>query len=88
MCFLLVAIMRTLKYLALCGLMAATASLFFGPAQAQTASVADIKATADAIQALQDQQKTITDNEDKIDAKLADIAENIRVARLYASRAK
>jgi len=80
--------MRTLKIMALCGLLAAAASSIFGPAQAQTASVADIKATADAIQALQDQQKTITDNQTKIDAKLASIAENVRVARLYASRAR
>jgi hypothetical protein len=80
--------MLTLKYLALCGLLALAASSIFGPAQAQTASVADIKATADAIQAIQDQQKTITDNEAKIDQKIAEIAENVRVARLYASRAK
>ena len=80
--------MRTLKIMALCGLLAAAASSFFGPAQAQTAGVADIKATAEAIQTLQDQQKTITDNQAKIDAKLASIAENVRVARLYAARAK
>jgi hypothetical protein len=80
--------MRTLKYLALCGLMAGAASLLLGPAQAQTESVGDIKATADAIQTLEDQQKTITDNQGKIDDKLADIAECVRVARLYASRAR
>ena len=88
MCFFWVTIMRTLKYLALCGLLAATASSFFGPAQAQSPSVSDIKATADAIQTLEDQQKTITDNQGKIDDKIADIAENVRVARLYASRAR
>ena len=70
------------------GLLAGAASTFLAPAQAQTATVADIKATAEAIQALQDQQKTITDNQAKIDAKLATIAENVRVARLFASRAK
>jgi hypothetical protein len=80
--------MRTLKFLALCGLLVAAASSLFGPVQAQTSSVGDIKATADAIQTLTDQQKTIDDNQDKIDAKLADIAEDVRVARLYASRAK
>ena len=88
MCSIFVTIMRTLKYLALCGLLAGVASSFFGPAQAQTASVSDIKATADAIQTLEDQQKTITDNQGKIDDKIADIAENVRVARLFASRAK
>ena len=80
--------MRNLKYLALCGLLAAAASTIFGPLQAQTPSVADIKATADAIQALQDQQAAISANQDKIDAKLADITENVRVARLYSSRAR
>jgi hypothetical protein len=88
MCSIFVTTMRTLKYLALCGLLAGAASSFFGPAQAQTPSVGDIKATADAIQAIQDQQKTITDNQGKIDEKIADIAENVRVARLYASRAR
>jgi len=80
--------MRNLKFLALCGLLAAAAGTFLGPAQAQTGSVADIKATAEAIQTLQDQQKTITDNQASIDAKLAAIAENVRLARLYSSRAK
>ena len=80
--------MRTLKLCAFCALLAAAASPFLGPVQAQTPSVADIKATAEAIQTLTDQQKTINDNQTKIDEKLADIAENIRVARLYAARAK
>jgi prefoldin subunit 5 len=80
--------MRTLKLTALCVLLAAAASPFLVPVQAQTPSVADIKATAEAIQTLTDQQKTINDNQTKIDEKLADITENIRVARLYAARAK
>jgi len=80
--------MRTLKSLLLCVLIAAAASTILPPAQGQTDNPADIKATADAIQTLQDQQKTIADNQAKIDAKLADIAENVRVARLYGARAK
>jgi len=81
--------MRTLKYLALCGLLAAAAGSILGPVQAQSDnSVADIKATAEAVQTLQDQQKTITDNQGKIDDKLASIAENVRLARLYGARAK
>ena len=80
--------MRTLKHLALCLLLAAAASSFFGPVHAQTDSPEDIKAAADAIQTLTDQQKTIADNQDKIDQKLADIAQNIHDARLYASRAR
>ncbi len=78
--------MRKLNFLALSIVLAGMASLLLRPAHAQTASVADIKATADAIQTLQDQQKTIADNQTKIDAKLATIAESIRQARLYAAR--
>jgi len=81
--------MATLKYLATCGLLAITASIFFQPARAQQAAGAeDIKATQDVIQTLQEQQKELTDNEAAIDAKLATIAENVRVARLYGARAK
>jgi hypothetical protein len=35
-----------------------------------------------------DQQKTITDNQAKIDAKLATIGENVRLARVMAGRGK
>jgi ribosomal protein S5 len=80
--------MRTLKLLALAALLAAGVNSILSPAQAQSESVAAIKATADAIQTLQDQQKTIADNQAKIDTKLATIAENVRVARLYAARAR
>lgn len=34
------------------------------------------------------QQATIADNQAKIDAKLASIGENIRLARIYAGRGK
>ncbi|EDY20012.1 hypothetical protein CfE428DRAFT_2601 [Chthoniobacter flavus Ellin428] len=34
------------------------------------------------------QQATIVDNQAKIDAKVASIAENIRLARIYAGRGK
>lgn len=34
------------------------------------------------------QQTTIADNQAKIDAKLASIGENIRLARIYAGRGK
>jgi len=34
------------------------------------------------------QQATIADNQTKIDAKLATIGENVRQARIYASRGK
>ncbi len=82
--------MRSLKLLAFCILLAAAANSFLGPVRAQApgGQVADLKAAADAIAALADQQKTISDNHDKIDAKLADIAENVRVGRLYAKRVR
>lgn len=35
---------------------------------------------------VQDQQAAIADNQVKIEAKLAAIAENLRVARIYSSR--
>ena len=34
------------------------------------------------------QQATIADNQTKIDTKLASVAENIRLARIYAGRGK
>jgi hypothetical protein len=80
-----------IKTLLLLTLMAAAAFSLLGPVQAQqaqTPSVADIKATAAAIQTLQVQQKTLTDNQTAIDGKLATIAEEVRVARLFQSRAK
>jgi hypothetical protein len=80
--------MRTLKIVALGTLLAVAAGTLFQPARAQTANPDDIKALATEIQTLQDQQKTITDNQAKIDAKLADVVENIRVARLYGARVR
>jgi hypothetical protein len=80
--------MRTLKLLAFAALLAAATNSFLAPAQADTPSAADIKATAAAVQALQDQQKTIADNQANIDTKLAAIAENVRVARLFGARAR
>jgi hypothetical protein len=80
--------MRTLKLLALAALLAAGVNSILAPAQAQSDDVADIKAAADAISTMQDQQKTIADNQAKIDSKIADIAENVREARLFAARAR
>jgi len=57
---------------------------------AQTVSTgqsgSDSKSLASLIQEVQAQQKTITDNQAKIDEKLAAIAENLRQARIYISR--
>ena len=46
----------------------------------------DSKALGTLIQEVQAQQKTIADNQAKIDEKLAAIAENLRQARIYISR--
>ncbi len=78
--------MFKLKFLALGCILAALASTLL-PLQAQT-SDADIKAVTDAIQTLQDQQKTIAANQDKIDDKLASIGQSVHDARLYAARVK
>jgi len=82
--------MKTLKLLAFAALLAAGVNSILAPAQAQSQGddVASIKAAADAIATLQDQQKTIADNQAKIDSKIADIAENVREARLFAARAR
>jgi len=78
--------MRNLKFLALCGLLAAAISALI-PAGAQTED-ADSLATTQAIQTLQDQQKTIANNQDAIDQKLATISDAVRQARLFAARAR
>lgn len=46
----------------------------------------DSKTLSALLQEVQIQQKTIADNQAKIDEKLAAVAENIRQARIYTSR--
>jgi hypothetical protein len=41
----------------------------------------------DAVNALKKQQLELADSQSKIDEKIADLAETIRVARIYMSRA-
>ena len=81
--------MRNIRSLAVCALVAIAALTQFGPAQAQLPSETPEERVSKALlaQVLQ-QQKTLTDNQAKIDEKLATIAENIRVARLFQARAK
>jgi hypothetical protein len=50
-------------------------------------SDADAKAVGVIVQDVLAQQKTIADNQAKIDEKLAAIAEQLRVARIFESRA-
>lgn len=48
----------------------------------------DAVAVAAIVQDVQTQQATLTDNQKQIDTKLADIAETLRTARIYAGRGK
>ncbi len=48
---------------------------------------AEPDATAAVAQEVLLQQKVIADNQSKIDTKLAEIAEDLRVARIFVSRA-
>ena len=55
----------------------------------QTVSTApDPKALATLLLEVQAQQKTMADNQTKIDEKLATIAESLRQARIYISRGR
>jgi len=79
---------RHLQFFTLAALLAVAANSLIRPAHAQTATVADFKAMADTVKTLQDQQQAIAANQAKIDDKLAAIAEDIRVARIYAARVR
>jgi outer membrane murein-binding lipoprotein Lpp len=61
----------------------ATISFAAGPA-----STVEDQQIAAAIQELRAQQAQIADNQAKVDAKLANISELVRQARLFASRAR
>ena len=54
--------------------------------QGEPAAVADDPAVAAVLAEVAAQQVAIIDNQIKIDAKLAGISENIRVARIFVSR--
>ncbi|MEI8340391.1 MAG: hypothetical protein WCH43_02515 [Verrucomicrobiota bacterium] len=57
-----------------------------GQTVAMTQPDAASKPLAALIQEVQAQQKTIADNQAKIDGKLATISENLRQARIYVTR--
>ena len=63
-------------------------TLLAGPViQAQAPQAKDEKLLA-LLKEVQDQQTAIRENQAKIEAKLAEVAETIRVARIYTSREK
>ena len=72
--------------------LAALCSLSFlvaaSAAEAPTAIQEEVEQVLAVAKAVQAQQTAIAENQAKIDAKLAAVAENVRVARLYATRAK
>ena len=57
------------------------------PMTAQTPDANEQQKLADLIKEVQAQQGQLADNQNKIDAKLADLAESIRQARLFAAKA-
>jgi hypothetical protein len=67
---------------------AALALAFFTPFGSHGETQADSKSSAETAAAVIAQQKTITDNQAKIDTKLAEVAEELRLARIYISRGK
>jgi hypothetical protein len=68
-------------------LILASVVLFAGATGAQSPANDDQQRQLEAmLKQVQAQQLQIADNQAKIDAKLATLAESIRVARLYSSR--
>ena len=67
-------------------LILASLALFAGVTGAQSPSADDQRQLETILRQVQAQQLQIADNQAKIEAKLATLAESIRVARLYSSR--
>ena len=65
---------------------AVLAAAVLTPASSSGQAGSDDSAIAALLDAVAAQQATLTDNQTKIDAKLATIAENLRVARIFVSR--
>ena len=66
----------------------ALAAVLLSPAPSKGDVGPDDPAFAALINEVVAQQATIADNQTKIDAKLASIGENVRLARIFASRGK
>jgi outer membrane lipoprotein-sorting protein len=65
----------------------ATAAILVVSASAQTSPSKEEQQLLELIKDVQAQQAQIADNQGKIDAKMADLGETIRVARLFAGKA-
>ena len=57
------------------------------PLSAQAPDTRDQQQVIDLVRQLQSQQTQMIDNQTKIETKMADLAEAIRVARIFAGRA-
>jgi hypothetical protein len=64
----------------------AMTAVFLASGLAQTPDSNDEQQLLALIKEVQAQQGQIADNQDKIDTKLADVAEAVRVARIFAGR--
>lgn len=62
--------------------------LFFSLGAAQTSDPREEEQLLALVKEVQAQQAQIADNQAKIDSKLAEVAETIRVARIYSKREK
>jgi chromosome segregation ATPase len=67
-------------------ILVATALLAFSSSPAQTQETAEQKQLMALVNELKAQQALLAENQTKIDAKLAALAEAIRVAKIYSSR--
>ena len=73
---------RRFLLLAGCALLAAQVPITVAAAESE----ADARAIAALVPELLAQQKAITDNQGKIDLRLAEVAEELRTARIFVSR--
>ena len=76
--------LKTLAVAALAG--AALASALLAPPSSIGQAVVDDPALTALLKDVTAQQAVVADNQVKIDAKLAAIAENLRLARIYVGR--
>jgi hypothetical protein len=64
----------------------ALSALFLASGLAQTPNSNDEQQLLTLVKEVQAQQAQIAENQDKIDTKLADVVEAVRVARIFAGR--